>query len=219
MSASRERILAALWAGRGAQAATAAPVLDEARLFRDGPGAGQTLLDVFRERLAGLSAELWEVHGDADGAERLCQLLREVPGPVAAIRFSLLDRLAAASPPLAEALATAHDFPEDPRAFAAYAMGITPAEALVARTGSVFLRSDRSGGRQLSVLPPVHVVVASTSQLVPSLGDALAEFEQQAGECSFATFVTGPSRTADIEKILVLGAHGPKRLVVLLLPE
>jgi L-lactate dehydrogenase complex protein LldG len=123
-----------------------------------------------------------------------------------------------ASPELTAALADAAAFPDDPVALSRYQVGITSAERLVARTGSIFVRSDRSGGRQLSVLPPIHVVVATEAQLVFSLGDVLREFGTNAGTCSFATFITGPSRTADIEKILVLGAHGPKRLVVVMLP-
>jgi L-lactate dehydrogenase complex protein LldG len=66
------------------------------------------------------------------------------------------------------------------------------------------------------VLPPLHIVVAHARQLVPSIGGAL---ERIAGKESwhYATFVSGPSRTADIEKILVLGAHGPKRVAALVI--
>ena len=71
-------------------------------------------------------------------------------------------------------------------------------------------------GRRLSVLPPLHVVLATEDQLVASLEDGLAHLRKQE-DWSYAAFVTGPSRTADIEKILVLGAHGPRRLVVILM--
>jgi L-lactate dehydrogenase complex protein LldG len=128
----------------------------------------------------------------------------------------LLDRLRSASSALTERLRGAVEFPDDPVSLSSYDVGLTRADQLVARTGSLFVKSTTSGGRQLSVLPPTHVVVATTDQLVPSIGDALASLQGDA-EPSFATFITGPSRTADIEKILVLGAHGPKRLIVVLL--
>ena len=77
-----------------------------------------------------------------------------------------------------------------------------------------------SGGRALSVLPPHHVVIATREQLVPDLAAAYERLAAKyAGNYpSFISFITGPSRTGDIERILVLGAHGPKKLTVLLLP-
>ncbi|MEO8350217.1 MAG: LUD domain-containing protein [Chthoniobacteraceae bacterium] len=98
--------------------------------------------------------------------------------------------------------------------------GLTECECLVAQTGSVCVTSTSSGGRTLSVLPPHHIVVARRSQLVTDLTAAYAFLATKypAGYPSFMTFITGPSRTGDIERILVLGAHGPKKLTVLLVP-
>ncbi|MGD0964046.1 MAG: LUD domain-containing protein [Candidatus Acidiferrales bacterium] len=94
---------------------------------------------------------------------------------------------------------------------------ITLAEALVAQTGSVFVSSS-CGGRAASVAAPVHIVVATLDQLVPDLDAAFARLrERRAQETnSMLCLITGSSRTADIEKILVMGAHGPRRLVVVL---
>lgn len=96
--------------------------------------------------------------------------------------------------------------------------GITECEALVAQTGSVCITARSSGGRALSVLPPHHIVLAHKNQMVP---DLTAAYELLAGKYqgnypSFLSFITGPSRTGDIERILVLGAHGPKKLTVLI---
>jgi len=95
--------------------------------------------------------------------------------------------------------------------------GITECDALVAQTGSVLLTSRSAGGRALSVLPPHHVVLARREQLVRDLPEAFALLKRTyAGNYpSMISFVTGPSRTGDIERILVLGAHGPKRLSIL----
>lgn len=95
-------------------------------------------------------------------------------------------------------------------------VGITSCEFLVAHTGSVMVSAAMGGGRQLSVYPPVHVVVASKSQLVDYLGAAYTGIQNKYERKlpSQITLITGPSRTADIEKTLVLGAHGPRELHV-----
>jgi len=97
---------------------------------------------------------------------------------------------------------------------------ITGCDALVAQTGSVLVSSPSAGGRALSVLPPHHVVIARSSQVVPDLASALqlARKLYAPNWPSFLSFITGPSRTGDIERILVLGAHGPKKLTIFLLP-
>jgi L-lactate dehydrogenase complex protein LldG len=109
------------------------------------------------------------------------------------------------------------DSPYDPRELERCDAGITQCDALVAQTGSVLVTSRSAGGRALSVLPPHHVVVARRSQLVPDLVAAFGLLKKTyaANYPSFISFITGPSRTGDIERILVLGAHGPKRLTIL----
>lgn len=94
--------------------------------------------------------------------------------------------------------------------------GITECDALVAQTGSVLVTSRSAGGRALSVLPPHHVVIARRAQLVPDLPAAFALVQQKYAPDypSMIGFITGPSRTGDIERILVLGAHGPKKLTI-----
>ncbi len=96
-------------------------------------------------------------------------------------------------------------------------VGITECDALVAQTGSVLVTSRSAGGRALSVLPPHHIVLARREQLVPGLPDAIALLKAKYGTNypSMVSFITGPSRTGDIERILVLGAHGPKKLTIL----
>jgi len=97
-------------------------------------------------------------------------------------------------------------------------VGITECEALIAQTGTVLVSGRRSGGRTLSVLPPHHVVLARRSQMMPDLTTALQKAQEKfANEFpGILSLITGPSRTGDIERILVLGAHGPKRLTILL---
>jgi L-lactate dehydrogenase complex protein LldG len=93
---------------------------------------------------------------------------------------------------------------------------ITLAEALIAQTGSVFVTAS-CGGRGASVVAPCHIVFSTMDQLVPDLQTLLANAtrEGKLDSNSFACVISGSSRTADIEKILVQGAHGPRRLVVI----
>jgi len=94
---------------------------------------------------------------------------------------------------------------------------ITLAEALIAQTGSILVTT-ACGGRGASVVAPCHIVYATVAQLVPDLATALRSVARQGtlDHNSFACVISGSSRTADIEKILVQGAHGPRRLVVIL---
>lgn len=99
--------------------------------------------------------------------------------------------------------------------------GLTSCEALVARTGSVLVSAGTASGRRLSIYPDQHVVLAHPSQVVAEIGDALRVAQQRYGAAlpSMISLTTGPSRTADIEKTLVLGAHGPRRISLFLLED
>lgn len=98
---------------------------------------------------------------------------------------------------------------------------LTTCESLITRTGSLLVSSANAGGRRLSIYPPTHIVVAQASQLVPDIKDALQRLRNKYKENfpSMVSMVSGPSRTADIEKTLVMGAHGPKALVLFLIDD
>lgn len=91
---------------------------------------------------------------------------------------------------------------------------ITGCEYLVARTGSIVLSAAQQGGRTVSVYAPIHICIAYTSQLLYDVKDALQALKEKynGNIPSFISFATGPSRTADIEKTLVTGVHGPKEV-------
>lgn len=91
---------------------------------------------------------------------------------------------------------------------------ITGCEFLVARTGTIVMSAAQQSGRTVSVYAPIHICIAYTNQLVYDVKDALQSLkEKYAGNIpSLITFATGPSRTADIEKTLVTGVHGPKEV-------
>ena len=99
--------------------------------------------------------------------------------------------------------------------------GITTCECLVARTGSILVSSKKESGRVLPIFPPVHIVIAYNNQLYYDLKEALQYVvEKYNGNLpSMISVASGPSRTADIEKTLVLGAHGPKEVYIFFIDQ
>jgi L-lactate dehydrogenase complex protein LldG len=91
---------------------------------------------------------------------------------------------------------------------------ITLCKSVVARLGSVILSSDADYGRSLPVYTPVHIAIVYANQIVWDIKDAMSEFQNTINLPSQITLTTGPSRTADIEKTLVVGVHGPKEVFV-----
>ncbi len=95
---------------------------------------------------------------------------------------------------------------------------VTGCEVLIARHGTIVCSSNNAGRKGI-VASPIHIVVATSHQLVESIADAMQYINEKYGKekPSLISFLTGPSRTADIEKTLVYGAHGPKEVYLFLL--
>ena len=98
-------------------------------------------------------------------------------------------------------------------------VSITSCELLIARTGSIVLSSAQANGRTASVYAPAHICIAYTNQLVYDIEEGLQILQEKykSNLPSSIAFATGPSRTADIEKTLVVGVHGPKEVYVFLI--
>ncbi len=109
-------------------------------------------------------------------------------------------------------------FKSDENDFISMEVGITYCEFLIARLGSIMISSKQTSGRRMNVFPEHHIVIANISQIVPDIKDALLGMKERYGKDmpSLVSVITGPSRTADIEKTLVMGAHGPKELYLFL---
>jgi L-lactate dehydrogenase complex protein LldG len=115
------------------------------------------------------------------------------------------------------------DRPDDhsPTALADAAVGITGAAYGLADTGTIVVCSGPAGGRAESLLPPVHIALLNAADLVASLPELLAALERDRrfDQSSAVTFITGPSRTADIELTLTIGVHGPKQLFIVVVND
>jgi L-lactate dehydrogenase complex protein LldG len=100
-------------------------------------------------------------------------------------------------------------------------VGITGAAYGMAETGTIVVCSGQAGGRVESLLPPVHIALLKASDLVPGLPEVLAALDRdrRLERSSAVTFITGPSRTADIELTLTIGVHGPKQLFIVMVDD
>jgi L-lactate dehydrogenase complex protein LldG len=109
----------------------------------------------------------------------------------------------------------------DPELFTEQKAGITRCDFLVARFGSVVVSSGLNSGRRAFAFPEIHLVFAKASQVVKEIKVALVGLKKKYADSfpSQVTLVTGPSRTADIEKTLVMGAHGPRELYVFMIDD
>ena len=96
-----------------------------------------------------------------------------------------------------------------------YDVGISTAQAAIAETGTLVLDSARERHRLVSLVPPVHIAIVDASSIFRTLGEALAFIYQNGNISPAVTFITGPSRTADIELTLAIGVHGPQELFVI----
>lgn len=178
------------------------------------------LLARFVERATPLGIDVARVPDAAAAAARVGALAAELGAPRPLIAAELRDT----APRLAAALTgegIAWGLPEDPAATRDAPLGVSLARLAVAETASVLLAEPTLDDRAIGMLAVVQLVVCPTDGLVPSLDEAapvLAALAARPGG-AYATLVTGPSRTADIERVLTVGVQGPARLAVLFVDD
>ena len=95
-------------------------------------------------------------------------------------------------------------------------VGISTVQAAIAETGTLVLDSARERHRFVSLVPPVHIAIVRASQIYRTLSDVLSLIRKDKEISPAVTFITGPSRTADIELTLAIGVHGPQKLYVII---
>ncbi|MDD3079471.1 MAG: lactate utilization protein [Paludibacter sp.] len=167
----------------------------------------------FKTELEAISGQCFVCESELDFAEKLIEFLRTINVQEVYCRDRIVaNRLSEVGIKITSDMEGG---------FGQMQAGVTSCEFLVARTGSVVVSAAGLSGRQMNVFPPVHIVIANVSQLVLYPQDALLAMEDKYKNRmpSTITTITGPSRTADIEKTLVLGAHGPKELAVFILKK
>ncbi|MDO5553759.1 MAG: LUD domain-containing protein [Planctomycetia bacterium] len=188
----------------------------------------------FETNLRSVAGELVRCDNEEDAADKAAGLLASlVDGPitVGVMNESETKNLLAAAKRVGEEFhlrmtvldAPANPADADPRQMQAMDASLVRAELLLADTGSAVIHAASAFDRMLCYLSPACFVVARRSQLREHMPHAwpelLKKLDPNVSPAGEFLIVTGPSRTADIEKILVLGVHGPRKLVVLLLND
>ena len=175
------------------------------------------MYEMFRARAEAVSAEVHRVGGPGEALRFVEELLRkegvaEAPGA----------RAVWAAGPLAADLDRARlaervpglTFDVTREAAAASRVGVSEMEWGLADTGTVVQDATDPALRLVSTLPEIHVALLPSSRILPGLADVVSRLDP--GRAPYISFITGPSRTADIERVLTIGAHGPVRLVVVI---
>lgn len=206
---ARERILARLAAAHSARA-DAGTVDTYLRQHSCGPSPriDSNLADRFVERAARLATDVERVAALSDV-------------PAACARYLAMHRAPAAVVVWPDLLSLAwreHGISVDARiARGDDVVGITGAFAAIAETGTLMLLSGPTTPASVSLVPDIHIAVVRTGQLVPTMEDAWARLRAASAMPRAVNFVSGPSRTADVEQTVTLGAHGPRRVLILLI--
>jgi L-lactate dehydrogenase complex protein LldG len=199
-----------------AAVATAGPPPAHPVWPRQKPSAA-AMAERFTEELKAVHGEVIRCKTMDDARGKLLALMDQEKWPsIGAVERPLARELAAGLPAERIAWATAE---WESHHLAQLAAGLVVPEFLLADTGSALIACGTSQERLMCYLPPACVVVGKVEQLVEHLPAAWDTIGPRCGDLSLRgefVIVTGPSRTADIEKILILGVHGPKRLIVLL---
>jgi len=186
----------------------------------DGPKnhAHHSAVKMFRERLEAVGGRCFVVCGELETA-------RALKGIIAELRATSLpaERIASSNAPLLARLA--REIVECAEVTVApsaaelfdYDVGLTTAQAAIAETGTLVLESDSENHRLVSLVPPVHIAIVNAKDICLTIGDALklVRSREVADMSRTITFITGPSRTADIELTLTVGVHGPRELYVI----
>ncbi|MFL5760013.1 MAG: lactate utilization protein C [Thermomicrobiales bacterium] len=174
------------------------------------------LLATFTGRAEPVGVQVSRIARCDDAATWIANLRAELAAPTAAVSSEVV----AAAPDLISALDVADIpwfAPADPQAAKDAPLGVSIAKLAVAETGSVLLAEESLSARAVGLLSLAHVVICRTADLVPSLEEAATVLREIAvrPHGGYATLVTGPSRTADIELSLTIGVQGPARVWVL----
>jgi len=175
---------------------------------------GPHLFPEFEKRAKAVSAQIFRVKTPAAARDVVCNLARFTNARKVVSVSSPLQEAAGIDAALREAGIEVHN---DPAAIAEHAptadIGISGVEFGVAETGSVCQDGYAIESRLVSSLPPLHVAFLDSNLIVPGIIEAF-EAISRVFDRGYISLITGPSRTADIERVLTIGVHGPSRFVV-----
>jgi L-lactate dehydrogenase complex protein LldG len=180
-------------------------------------GTAVSLVELFKENLEAVDGHCIVVHRDLD-------IVRTISSIIGDLQATKLQgrRLAVSDQPEIERLVRLIAIEVDELVVAPSAhdlfhfdVGITSVQGAIAETGTLVLDSAYERHRLISLVPPVHIAIVESSRICETLGETLAMLRKDNDLSPAVTFITGPSRTADIELTLAIGVHGPQELYVI----
>jgi L-lactate dehydrogenase complex protein LldG len=181
--------------------------------------SGAHLFPEFAMRAKAVSAEVFRVPTAADAREALIRLVEAARAKKAVVVESPLQEAAGITEALRSRGVTVYTEPTDIATHAETAdIGISGVEFGIAETGSVFQDGGAIATRLVTILPPLHVVFLPSANIVPGITEAF-DIISQSFDRGYVGFITGPSRTADIERVLTIGVHGPSRFAIIAVDE
>lgn len=210
---ARENILARI---RKAQARHAAPTADLQQHLAQHPRGPMPpppddLIATFKSRALKLSSDVVQTEHRRDIPALLANYLREKSLPLQAVCWSSLENL-----PWQDAGIAMQARP----ARADDLVGVTGAFCAIAETGTLMMLSGAATPATTSLLPETHVAIVETRRIVASMEEAWDSMRKEVAQVPrTVNFISGPSRTADIEQTLTLGAHGPYRVLLILVSD
>ena len=160
-----------------------------------------SVVELFKESLEAVDGHCIVVQNE----EEVTQILKNFGGRIAISDAPVLSRL----------LPESEIAPNASEIFG-FDVGVSTAQAAIAETGTLVLDSACERHRLVSLVPPVHVAIIDAATIFHTLGEALAFVYRNNDISPAVTFITGPSRTADIELTLAIGVHGPQELYVII---
>ncbi len=170
-------------------------------------------IEPFFRAITNLAGKAYLAKSFADAREYVAAVIGE--GPAVASNAHLLEECGITSLPGVQA--GLKDREALRQACASAAVGITSAEYALADTGTLVMLSSPEEARMISLLPPVHIAILPRVRILTGLDELLWMVPQPGLSTSSMVLITGPSRTADIEQILVRGVHGPGEIHVLVI--
>jgi L-lactate dehydrogenase complex protein LldG len=180
-------------------------------------GKSSSIVESFRENLEAVNGHCIIARNELEIVRALTKIITNLQGTNLKAR-----RIALSNVPVLERLVNLIAVEVDELCIAPSAadlfsvdVGITTAQAAIAETGTLVLDSSRERHRLTSLVPPVHIAIIDAAQIRETLGETLSALQRDGEVSSIVTFVTGPSRTADIELTLAIGVHGPQELYVI----
>jgi len=177
----------------------------------------RSLVEIFKQQLESVGGHCIVVSDESE----LTTALKHVVGEIEANGLET-RRVALSDSPLLGVIsrdleAQGHEIAMTPSAsdLFQFDVGITSAQAAIAETGTLVLEQARERNRLVSLLPPVHIAIVNAGDICATMSEAITRARKESDTSSAITFITGPSRTADIELTLTIGVHGPKELYVI----